>query len=95
LAVQPDAHPSLIALQDLRDRLCDALHDGFPPESAQLAADLIEVERLAGWCRDAGLAWVRSGHPWGEIAAATGVPDATLQSRWKTWYERGGLAECG
>lgn len=93
MAVQPDARSAREALQDLRLRLQDALRDGYPPESAELAAELIEVARLASWCRDAGLAWVRTGCEWPAIAHATGVSDATLQSRWAAWYRKGGV-EC-
>jgi hypothetical protein len=95
VAVVPDARPSREALLDLKARLKDAIRDRSPVDSPDLAAELIEVSDLAAWCRDAGLAWVRTGCTWGEISQATGISDATLQSRWTNWYKRGGFEECG
>lgn len=94
LSVQPDAGPTLAVLRDLRARILDALLDQHPPESAEsvarLAADLVEVHRLSLWCRDAVLAYARLGDrcKWAQLAAATGLSDATLQSRHAKWYER-------
>ena len=94
MAVLPDARPALEALRDLRARIHDALVDRHPPESPDLAADLIEVHDLALSCRDAGLAYVKTGFTWAQLTAVTGLPDSTLQDRWKTWYAREGSDEC-
>lgn len=93
--MQPDARPAKEALSDLCDRIRDALVDGYPPESCVLASDVTDIYELALWCRDAGIAFVKTGFAWGEIAEMTEVPDATLQYRWSRWHERGGLRECG
>lgn len=94
MAVVPDARPTREALYDLRDRLIDAMRDGHPADSPELAAELIEAAELAVWCRDAGLAWVKTGFTWGDIARTTGMSDATLQSRWTKWYRQGGIDGC-
>jgi hypothetical protein len=95
VATHPDPVPALRALSELRERLCDALLDGYPPDGPELVVGLNMVHDLALWCRDAGLAYVRTGCTWGEIAEATQISDATLQSRWRKFYERGGVGECG
>jgi hypothetical protein len=95
VATHPDPQPALRALSELRERLCDALRDGYPPDDPELLAGLIQVHDLALWCRDAGLAYVRMGCSWSEMADAVQISDATLQSRWKKFYERGGVGECG
>lgn len=95
MAVQPDARPTLAALADLRDRIADAIRDGHPPEEPALVAQVHEICELADWCRGAGLAWAREGFTWAELTNATGISDATLQDRWRRWYQRGGRKACG
>lgn len=86
---RPNVRPALDALTKLRDEIQNALA-AETPSDVITARELDELARLALWCRDGGLAWVRATHSWGEIADGANIPDATLQSRWAAWYRREG-----
>jgi hypothetical protein len=88
LSAHPDARPAQEALDGLEGEIQAALDSGEEVESADLARAAIEIHNKALWCRDAALALVRGSRGWAEIATATGVADATLQSRVRTWRRR-------
>lgn len=86
---QPNVRPALDALTNLRGQIQAALA-AKTPSDVIVVRELAEIAELSLWCRDAGLAWVRTTHSWAEIADGAGISDATLQSRWAAWHRREG-----
>lgn len=79
----------LARLKEMHRRVEGELSAGNPSDLGLLRY-FLDIHREGLWLRDAGTWWVTRSHSWGEMARATGVADATLQSRIRVWGTREG-----